>query len=126
MAFIYIFDVVFAFAYTSVQLIYPAEVMSNEMRAKGMWLFQFNAGLASFVNTFVAPIALKHIRYWFYVFFAFWDCFKFLFIQFFFVETKGRALEVMDEVFEDNNPRKRKYKENCSSQRGICGHASST
>jgi len=105
-AFIYIFGVVFAFAYTSMQPIYPAEVMSNEMRAKGMWLFQFTAGLASFVNTFAAPVALKNIGYWFYVFFVFWDCFEFFFIYFFFVETKGRTLEELDEVFEHKNPRK--------------------
>ncbi len=105
-AFIYVFGVVFAFAYTSMQPIYPAEVMSNEMRAKGMWLFGFTSGLASFVNTFAAPVALKRIKYWFYVFFVFWDCFEFLFIYFFFVETKGRTLEEMDEVFEAKNPRK--------------------
>lgn len=105
-AFIYIFGSVFAFAYTSMQPIYPAEVMSNEMRAKGMWLAQFTSGLASFVNTFAAPVALKHIGYWFYAFFVFWDCFEFLFIYFFFVETKGRTLEEMDEVFEAKNPRK--------------------
>ncbi|KAK5447933.1 hypothetical protein LTS15_009432 [Exophiala xenobiotica] len=105
-AFIYIFGVTFAFAYTSMQPIYPAEVMSNEMRAKGMFLFQITAGLASFVNTFAAPVALKNIGYWFYVFFVFWDCFEFVFIYFFFVETKGRTLEELDEVFEAKNPRK--------------------
>lgn len=105
-AFIYIFGCVFAFAYTSMQPIYPAEVMSNEMRAKGMFLFQITAGLASFVNTFAAPVALKNIGFWFYVFFVFWDCFEFAFIYFFFVETKGRTLEELDEVFEAKNPRK--------------------
>lgn len=105
-AFIYVFGVVFAFAYTSMQPIYPAEVMSTEMRAKGMWLFQFTAGLASFVNTFAAPVALANIGYWFYVFFVFWDCSEFIFIYLFFVETKGRTLEEMDEVFEAKNPRK--------------------
>lgn len=89
--FIYIFGVVFAFAYTAMQPIYPAEVMSNEMRAKGMWLFQFTSGLAGFVNTFAAPVALKNIGYWFYVFFVFWDVFEFIFIYFFFVETKVRT-----------------------------------
>lgn len=34
-AFIYIFGVVFAWAFTSMQPIYPAEVMTNDMRAKG-------------------------------------------------------------------------------------------
>ena len=105
-AFIYIFGVVFAFAYTSMQPIYPAEVMRTDMRAKGMWLFQFTAGLAGFVNTFAAPVALQNIGYWFYVFFVFWDLFEAAVIYLFYVETKGRTLEELDEVFEAKNPRK--------------------
>jgi hypothetical protein len=41
-----------------------------------------------------------------YVFFVFWDVFEFAFIYLFFVETKGRTLEELDEVFEAKNPRK--------------------
>jgi Sugar (and other) transporter len=41
-----------------------------------------------------------------YVFFVFWDVFEAVFIYFFFVETKGRTLEELDEVFEAKNPRK--------------------
>ncbi|KFZ19707.1 hypothetical protein V501_00546 [Pseudogymnoascus sp. VKM F-4519 (FW-2642)] len=104
--FIYLFGVIFAFAYTSMQPIYPAEVMSNDMRAKGMGTFKLTAGAAGFLNTFVAPIALTNIGYWFYVFFVFWDCFELGFIYMFFVETKGRTLEELDAVFEAKNPRK--------------------
>jgi hypothetical protein len=69
---------------------------------------------------------LPQIGYWFYVFFVFWDLFEFVFIYFFFVskrprlfirlvltiaslvqvETKGRTLEELDEIFEAKNPRK--------------------
>lgn len=38
--------------------------------------------------------------------FAFWDLFEFVFIYFFFVETKGRTLEELDQIFEAANPRK--------------------
>ncbi|KAK8196500.1 hypothetical protein M8818_006665 [Zalaria obscura] len=48
-SFIYVFGVVFAVAYTSMQPIYPAEVMTNDMRAKGMFLFQWTAGAAGFL-----------------------------------------------------------------------------
>lgn len=54
----------------------------------------------------MAPIALKNIGYWFYVFFVFWDLFEFGIIYLFFVETKGRTLEEVQEVFEAPNPRK--------------------
>ncbi|KZT53878.1 sugar transporter [Calocera cornea HHB12733] len=104
-AFIFIFGAVFAWAFTSMQPIYPGEVLSNDMRAKGMGIFQLTAGVASFVNTFAAPVALNNIGYWFYVFFVFFDCFEFLFVYFLFVETKGRTLEELDEIFESRNPR---------------------
>ncbi|TKA75488.1 hypothetical protein B0A49_02019 [Cryomyces minteri] len=105
-AFIYIFGCVFAIGFTAMQPVYPGEVMTNDMRAKGMAIFQLTAGTAGFVNTFAAPIALANIGYWFYVFFVFWDVFEFAFIYFFFVETKGRTLEELHEVFEAENPRK--------------------
>lgn len=104
-AFIFIFGAVFAWAFTSMQPIYPGEVLSNDMRAKGMGVFQLTGGTASFVNTFAAPVALANIGYWFYVFFVFWDCFEFLFVYFLFVETKGRTLEELDIIFESRNPR---------------------
>ncbi|KAJ9654909.1 hypothetical protein H2198_006091 [Neophaeococcomyces mojaviensis] len=105
-AFIYIFGSVFGLGYTSMQPIYPGEVLSNDMRAKGMGILQFVGGCAGFVNTFAAPVALNNIGYWFYVFFAFFDLFEFVIIYFFFVETKGRTLEELDEIFEAKNPRK--------------------
>jgi MFS family permease len=60
-SFIYIFGSVFALAFTSMQPIYPGEVLSNDMRAKGMGIFQLTSGCAGFVNTFAAPIALRNV-----------------------------------------------------------------
>jgi MFS family permease len=124
-AFIYVFGSTFALGYTSMQPIYPGEVLSNDMRAKGMGVLQLVGGCAGFVNTFAAPVALNNvclsppfcviasrsltlsqIGYWFYVFFAFFDIFEFIIIYFFFVETKGRTLEELDAIFEAKNPRK--------------------
>ncbi|CAI6332058.1 unnamed protein product [Periconia digitata] len=105
-AFIFIFGAIFAFAFTPMQPIYPAEVMSNDMRAKGMGTYKISGGISGFINTFAAPIALAKIGYWFYVFFVFWDIFEFAFMYFFFVETKGSTLEELDDIFEAKNPRK--------------------
>jgi MFS family permease len=60
-AFIFIFGAIFAFAFTSMQPIYPAEVMSNDMRAKGMGTYKLTGGCAGFINTFAAPIALSNV-----------------------------------------------------------------
>ena len=61
-SFIYIFGSVFALGFTSMQPIYPGEVLSNDMRAKGMGVFQLTSGCAGFVNTFAAPVALNKVR----------------------------------------------------------------
>ncbi|KAI2467308.1 general substrate transporter [Annulohypoxylon bovei var. microspora] len=105
-AFIFIFGAIFAAGYTPMQPIYPAEVVSNKMRAKAMGTFKLTAGAAGFLNTFVGPIALSSVGYWFYVFFVFWDTFEMTFMYFFFVETKGMTLEELDTIFEAKNPRK--------------------
>lgn len=104
--FIFMFGAVFACGFTPMQPIYPAEVVSNKMRAKAMGTFKLTAGAAGFLNTFVGPIALSHIGYWFYVFFVFWDTFEMGFMYLFFVETKGFTLEELDAFFEAKNPRK--------------------
>lgn len=59
--FIFVFGAIFAFGFTSMQPIYPAEVMSNDMRAKGMGTYKLMGGCAGFVNTFAAPIALSNV-----------------------------------------------------------------
>lgn len=59
--FIFVFGAIFAFAFTSMQPIYPAEVMSNDMRAKGMGTYKITGGCAGFINTFAAPIALTNV-----------------------------------------------------------------
>ena len=59
--FIFVFGAVFASAYTSMQPIYPAEVMGNDMRAKGMGTYKIVGGCAGFINTFAAPVALAKV-----------------------------------------------------------------
>lgn len=104
-AFIYIFNnVFFSFGYTPLQPLYPAEILSSEMRAKGMALFQITQGTASFINTYAAPVAMQNIKYWYYVFFVFWDTFEVIIIYLYFVETKNLTLEEIELIFESATP----------------------
>lgn len=59
--FIFLFGAVFSAGFTPMQPIYPAEVVSNKMRAKAMGTFKLTAGAAGFLNTFVGPIALSSV-----------------------------------------------------------------
>lgn len=60
-AFIYVFGAVFSFAYTSMQPIYPTEIISNDARAKGVMCYKLTGGASGFLNTFVTPIALQNV-----------------------------------------------------------------
>jgi MFS family permease len=60
-AFIYVFGAVFSFAYTSMQPIYPTEIISNDARAKGVMCYKLTGGASGFLNTFVTPIALENV-----------------------------------------------------------------
>ncbi len=106
LVFIYFFGAIFSFAFTPMQPIYPGEVASNLIRSKAQFVLNIVSGVAQFVNQFASPKAMQNIKYWFYVFYAFFDVFEFVIVYFFFVETKGKTLEELDFIFEAPNPRK--------------------
>lgn len=110
LAFIFLFGIVFSFAWTPMQPVYPAEVLENQMRARGIAFFGFNAGVAGFINTIAGQVALDNISYNFYTFYAVLDFLLFLVIYFFFVETKKKTMEEMEFVFAAKNPRKASQK----------------
>lgn len=106
LTFIFLFGITFSFAFTPMQQVYPAEVVDNQMRGRGMAFFGLNSGLAAFTSTMCAQIALDAISYNFYTFYCLWDLVLCIAIFFFFVETKERTLEELDWIFEAKNPRK--------------------
>ncbi|BFZ65202.1 hypothetical protein YB2330_006365 [Saitoella coloradoensis] len=104
--FIYLFGVVFAFGFTPMQVTYPAECLTSEMRAKGMSLNLLVLGTAGFVNNYAAPVAMANLTWKFYIFFMCWDAFEGFAVWMWFVETKGRTMEELEEVFSAPNPKK--------------------
>ena len=55
---------------TPLQALYPAEILSSELRAKGVALQSFLSGCASFINQYATPIALKRIGWKTYTIFC--------------------------------------------------------
>lgn len=104
--FIYLFGVIFSFAFTPMQPIYPSEVSSNILRSRSMIVVYVVGGVASFINQFSAPKAMEKIGYWYYIVYVFWDLVEFTVIYFFFVETRHKSLEELDKIFTAKNPRK--------------------
>jgi MFS family permease len=108
--FIFVFGIVFSFAWTPMQPVYPAEVLENQMRARGIAFFGFNAGVAGFINTIAGQVAIDNISYNFYTFYAILDFLLFIVIFFNFVETKKKTMEELEVVFAAKNPRKASQK----------------
>ncbi|RAO67705.1 uncharacterized protein BHQ10_003717 [Talaromyces amestolkiae] len=103
-AFVFLFGFLISTGCTPLQSLYPVEVLRCESRAKGMDLYNFWVNIASFYNTFVIGIAFTDAGWRYYFLYIFWDIFEFVFIYFFFVETKNRTLEELTEIFTAKKP----------------------
>lgn len=103
-AFIFLFGFVYSLTYTPLQALYPAECLDYNTRAKGMAFYALAVSCASFVNTYAGPIALKNITWRYYIVYIVWDLFECLIIWLCAVETKGRTLEELNEIFQDPHP----------------------
>lgn len=104
LAMVFIFGAVFSFGITPLQALYPVEVLSFEMRAKGMAFSNLAVNAAGLLNQFAWPVAMKDIGWKTYIIFTIWDLIQVVLIYVFIPETKGRTLEELDEIFEAKSP----------------------
>ncbi|KAH6694962.1 hypothetical protein BKA61DRAFT_711424 [Leptodontidium sp. MPI-SDFR-AT-0119] len=103
-AFIYIFGIIFSFAWTPLSPMYVVECLHTNTRAKGKALAQLFTDCASVVIQYASGPAFQHIKYYFYIAFNGWDVIELVVIYFFWPETKDRTLEELDEWFQAPNP----------------------
>ncbi|KAJ7688296.1 general substrate transporter [Mycena rosella] len=99
-AFIFLFGLVYAFTYTPLQALYCAEVMSQDMRAKGMAVHILISNIAGFINTFANSVGLANLNWRYYFVFVAWDVVASVLWYFLGVETHGRTLEELDVIFD--------------------------
>ena len=79
---------------------YPAEILRYSQRAKGVVAAQSIGYAFSFLNLYTAPIAIETIAWRYYAINASWNVGILAVVIWLFVETKGRTLEEMDELFD--------------------------
>ncbi|KAJ4168512.1 hypothetical protein NW754_010425 [Fusarium falciforme] len=69
-------------------------------RAKGVVVAQAIGYAFSFLNLYTAPLALEKIGWKYYAINGSWNCGILIVVYWLFVETKGRTLEEIDELFD--------------------------
>ncbi|KAJ7675846.1 general substrate transporter [Mycena polygramma] len=103
-AFIFLFNFFFCATYVPLPAVYASECMSFENRANGVAFYTLVASAASLVNTYATPIALANIGWRIYCAFIAWDLLSCVLIWTLVVETSGRTLEELNDIFQDNHP----------------------
>jgi MFS family permease len=106
-AMIYSYGMTSSFCITPLQALYPAEILPTDIRAKGIAFDKLVAAVASFINLYLTPVALKNIGWKAYTIFLVLHILHWFMMHQVFVETKGRSLEEIEEIFQDRKPVKR-------------------
>ncbi|ORX95935.1 general substrate transporter [Clohesyomyces aquaticus] len=107
---IYLFGIFFAWGWTPLQTLYAVECLENRTRAKGSGLNFLFLNVAIMVNTYGISVGIKKLGWKLYLVYIVWICVELVVIYLFFVETAGKTLEELTEIFEAKNPRKESTK----------------
>lgn len=97
---IYVFQSVYSFGWTPLQALYPVEVLSFEMRAKGMAFSGLFVNFGTLVNQFGFPVALDNIKWKTYLVFLIWCLVQAGLAYLFAPETKNRTVSFTPQTSE--------------------------
>lgn len=103
--FIYLFGICFAWGWTPLQTLYAVECLENRTRAKGSGLNFLFLNIAMVVNTYGISVGMEKIGWKLYLVYIGWQIVELGVIYWFFVETAGKTLEELKEIFDAPNPR---------------------
>ncbi|OQU95623.1 hypothetical protein CLAIMM_01805 [Cladophialophora immunda] len=105
---VYLYFMVFAFAWQSIPFLYPAEISSLKYRARFFPLSICTNWSLNYVVVLITPIGLKNIGFWLYIIFAIFNFVNVVMVWFFYVETAGKTLEQVDMMFVGDHQMERK------------------
>ncbi|KAH8170021.1 sugar transporter domain-containing protein [Sarocladium implicatum] len=104
LAWVYLFQICYSVGWTPMQALVPVEVLSYEMRAKGMAFSSLFTSAALLATQFGIPVALANIQWRTYIVFCCWCFVQFAVLFLLLPETKNRTLEELDKIFESKYP----------------------
>ncbi|EEY13991.1 lactose permease [Verticillium alfalfae VaMs.102] len=100
----FLYGIVSSFCWTPLQALYPAEVLSTDIRGKGLAANNLIAGLFGFINLYAIPTGLENIGWRMYTILLSLHVVHWVLMWFVSVETMGRSLEELEEIFNDPKP----------------------
>lgn len=103
-ALIFLFGAFYSIGITPLQSLYPVEVLSFEMRAKGMAFSSLAVNAGALLNQFAWPISVARIGWHTWIVFCIWCAVQTVVFYFLLPETKKRTLEELDRIFESSHP----------------------
>lgn len=101
-AFIWLFSVAYALAWSGLLVAYTVEILPFKIRAKGLMLMNLFIQIALTINQYVNPLGFDNLKpnWKFYTIYAVWIFIELLFVCFLYVETKGPTLEEVAKIFD--------------------------
>ncbi|PPQ99579.1 LOW QUALITY PROTEIN: hypothetical protein CVT26_008400 [Gymnopilus dilepis] len=97
---IFLFQGTYSIGWTPILYLYPPEVLNYSIRANGMGVFQFFLNATAILIVFTMPVALNKLAWKTYMINGAWDVIMLLLIMYYWVETKGKTLEAIDEAID--------------------------
>ncbi|KAF2634179.1 hexose transporter [Massarina eburnea CBS 473.64] len=97
---IFLFLGAYSFGLTPLTVMYSPEVLSYSLRASGMGLMTAVSNACGMLVTFAFPYGFSDIGWKLYMVNAAWNVVFWGWVAWYWVETKGRTLEEIDEVFD--------------------------
>ncbi|KIW13324.1 hypothetical protein PV08_08512 [Exophiala spinifera] len=98
-ALIFLFQGSYSLAWTPLAMLYPPEVLNYSLRSSGIGVYTFASNGLGLMVTMSFPYALDAIGWKTYMINGCWDVLQVVYVVIFWVETKGKTLEEVDELF---------------------------
>ncbi|EFX01519.1 hexose transporter [Grosmannia clavigera kw1407] len=100
-AMMFLFMGAYSFGWTPLSQLYPPEVLNYSVRSVGMGAYTFLANGIGLMVAMAFPYALDAIGWKTYMINGCWDVLQLVFVIIFWVETQGKTLEEIDEIFDE-------------------------
>ncbi|KAI9478066.1 MAG: general substrate transporter [Benjaminiella poitrasii] len=98
-AFVMLYNFVFGAAWLGLAWLYPSEIFSTGLRAKGNSMSTAANWLGNFVVAEIAPVLFEYAKYWTFLLFGILNVIFLIPIYLWYPETMGKSLEEIEVLF---------------------------